>query len=116
MHGSEAEEEGELIQVGSIKVPTVDSGDSFLPGLPENCTECPVGLSAGKMQAWSFYPLAPTPHLLSSILTCQKWPHGAVCLRCDSVCRDGPELTQNSCAVISGGPGKVMWDIRQRLC
>ena len=47
MPGSEAEEEGELIQVGSIKVPTVDSGDSFLPGLPENCTECPVGLSAG---------------------------------------------------------------------
>lgn len=62
MHGSEAGEEGELIHEGSIKVPTVDSGDSFLRGLPENCTECPVGLSAGKMRAWSFYPLAPTPH------------------------------------------------------
>lgn len=62
MRGSEAEEEGELIRGGSIKVPIVDSGDSFLRGLPENCTECPVELSAGKMRAWNFYPLAPTPH------------------------------------------------------
>ena len=59
---AEAGEEGELIQGDSIKVPTVDSGDSFLPGHPENCPECPVELSAGKMRAWSFYPLAPTPH------------------------------------------------------
>lgn len=61
MHGNEAGDEGELIRGGSIKVPSVDSGDSFLPDFLRIAQSALWNCLLARCEPGAFIHLLPLP-------------------------------------------------------